>query len=62
MTDEELVEPKTIVECVEADGGGWDVILSCGHAACFVIRPGMGETFGCAQCIDLLIENRKKVK
>lgn len=62
MTDEELVGPRTIVECAESADGGWDVILSCGHAAVFVIQPASMEIPGCAQCIEELVERRRKAR
>jgi hypothetical protein len=52
--DEQLIAPKTIASCVEAADGSWDVVLSCGHEAVFVIQPRLTE-MGCAQCLDIYI-------
>ena len=61
MTDEELAGPRVIDECTEREDGGWDVTLvPCGHKSIHVVQPvNMGQV-GCAQCIQLLVERRKK--
>lgn len=60
MTDDELVGPRTITECIEHEDGGWDVTLSCGHKATFVTQPVSMELLGCAQCINLYVERNAK--
>lgn len=56
MTDDELVGPRTIISCTECGDGTWDVALSCGHDATFVMQPRMSELLGCAQCITIALE------
>jgi hypothetical protein len=61
MTDEQLIAPKTITSCVEVEDGIWDVVLSCGHEAVFVIQPFLTE-MGCAQCLDIYINRSKDAR
>ena len=60
MTDEQLVEPRTITACVEVGDGSWECILSCGHEVVFVVQPAWEQLPGCAQCIDILLGRRKR--
>jgi hypothetical protein len=59
MTNEQLIEPRDITSCVEAEDGGWDVVLSCGHQAVFVVQPTMKKLIGCAQCLDIYIQRSR---
>jgi xanthine/CO dehydrogenase XdhC/CoxF family maturation factor len=59
MTDEQLIERREIVSCVESEDRGWDAILSCGHEVTFVIEPHLTQA-ACAQCLDVLIERSRK--
>jgi hypothetical protein len=58
VPDEELVGPRTITACTEDPDGGWNVTLSCGHEALFVIPPASMEIPGCAQCIEILVDRQ----
>ena len=40
MTDEQLVGPRSITQCVEASDGGWECVLSCGHEIVMVGAAG----------------------
>lgn len=60
MTDEELAGPKSITICTEDDDGNWECVLSCGHEVLFVMQPEGMELLGCAQCLNILLERRKK--
>jgi hypothetical protein len=63
MTDEQLVEPRDIATCVEVGDGTWEAVLSCGHEVVMVVTPEAMTLPGCAmcaQCVDILLERRKK--
>ena len=51
MTDEQLVGPRSITQCVEASDGGWECVLSCGHEIVMVVQPVAMELPGGAQCV-----------
>lgn len=57
MTDEELLQSRTIVSRVMIDDG-YDVMLSCGHGAQFVWKPHIFDA-PCPQCIDVFLERRR---
>jgi len=59
MADDQLVEPRSITACVEADDGSWECVLSCGHEVVFVVQPATMELLACGQCIQILLERRK---
>ena len=60
MSDDELIEPRRIKFCKDAGDGSWEVLLSCGHQIVVVVQPVVMERTGCAQCLDIFLERRKK--
>ena len=59
MTDEELLHSRSIVSKSARPDGGYDVMLSCGHGAIYVIEPAIFSA-PCAQCVNVLAERNRK--
>jgi len=64
VTDDELIEPRTVTVSRDLGDGTWACTLSCGHELIFIVQPPVtgGTLLHCAQCIDILLERHRECR